>query len=63
MFHKIKYLLIIMTLFSTMATANYDKLAYDFNFNDLDGTNLSLSDYKNKVIFIDFYDLFYRKYC
>ena len=52
MFHKIKYLLIIMTLFSTVVTANYDKLAYDFNFNDLDGSNLSLSEYKNKVIIV-----------
>ena len=31
---------------------NYDKLAYDFNFNDLDGSPLNLSEYKNKVIVV-----------
>ena len=34
------------------ANANYDKLAYDFNFNDLDGSKLNLSEYRNKVIVI-----------
>ena len=32
--------------------ANYEKLAYNFKFNDLDGTPLSLASYKNKVIVI-----------
>ena len=41
-----------MTIFQTNLNANYGKLAYDFNFKDLDGTNLNLSDYKNKVIII-----------
>tara|TARA_Y100001970_G_scaffold192496_1_gene233924 strand:+ start:241 stop:798 length:558 start_codon:yes stop_codon:yes gene_type:complete len=45
-------LIIIMTIFQTNLNANYGKLAYDFNFKDLDGTNLNLSDYKNKVIII-----------
>ena len=43
---------IIMSLFSTNVTATNEKLAYDFNFNDLDGSNLSLSEYKNKVIIV-----------
>ena len=30
--------------------ADYEKLAYDFNFKDLDGNPLNLSDYKGKVI-------------
>ena len=30
--------------------ADYEKLAYDFNFKDLDGSPLNLSDYKGKVI-------------
>ena len=42
----------IMSFFTTNATSNYDKLAYDFNFNDLDGTPLKLSEYKNKVIIV-----------
>ena len=42
----------IMSFFVTNATGNYDKLAYDFNFNDLDGNILSLSEYKNKIIIV-----------
>tara|TARA_Y100001970_G_C14236421_1_gene862087 strand:- start:3060 stop:3617 length:558 start_codon:yes stop_codon:yes gene_type:complete len=45
-------LIIIMTIFQTNLNANYDKLAYDFNFKDLDGSNLNLSEYKNKVIIV-----------
>ena len=52
--NKTKYLLLIITmsLFTMSATANYDKLAYDFNFNDLDGSPLNLSEYKDKVIVV-----------
>ena len=54
MLDKIKYflLIMIMSFFSTSVTANYDKLAYDFNFNDLDGTQLNLKEYKDKVIVV-----------
>ena len=54
MFGKIKIVLLIMimSLFSTNVSGNYDKLAYDFNFNDLDGSLLNLSEYKNKVIVV-----------
>ncbi len=54
MLDKIKYFLIIliMSLFSQNISANYEKLAYDFNFNDLDGSPLNLSEYKNKVIVV-----------
>jgi len=41
-----------MSFFSTNVTANYDKLAYDFRFNDLDGSPLNLSEYKDKVIVV-----------
>ena len=41
-----------MSLFTKNVYGNYDKLAYDFNFNDLDGSQLELSDYKNKVIIV-----------
>jgi len=44
--------LIIMSLFTTSGNAKYEKLAYEFSFNDLDGSLLNLSDYKNKVIVI-----------
>ena len=54
MFNKLKnfLLIIIMSFFTTNAVGNYDKLAYDFNFNDLDGSPLKLSEYKNKVIIV-----------
>ena len=54
MLGKIKYflLIMIMSFFSTNVTANYDKLAYDFNFNDLDGSPLNLAEYKGKVIVV-----------
>ena len=41
-----------MSFFSTNVTASYDKLAYDFQFNDLDGSPLNLSEYKDKVIVV-----------
>ena len=41
-----------MSFFTTAVSGNYDKLAYDFNFNDLDGSPLNLSKYKNKVIVV-----------
>jgi len=51
---KIKYFLLafFMSLFTTNINANYSQLAYDFKFNDLDGSIINLSDYKNKVIVI-----------
>ena len=54
MFTKFKYILLIlfMSLFSTPISASYDKLAYDFNFNDLDGSILNLSEFKNKVLVV-----------
>ena len=54
MLNKFKNLItiVIMSLFSSTASANYEKLAYDFNFNDLDGSELNLADYKNKVIIV-----------
>ena len=54
MFKKNKSLLLIliMSIFSTAVSGDYDKLAYDFSFNDLDGKPLLLSKYKNKVIVI-----------
>ena len=44
--------IVVMLFFSTGANAKYEKLAYDFNFNDLDGSNINLSEYKNKVIIV-----------
>ena len=54
MFKKIKTLLIILmiTFFGTKLNADYNKLAYDFKFSDIDGSSLSLSEYKGKVIVV-----------
>ena len=42
-----------MILFSNISTkADYDKLAHDFKFNSLDGSELNLNDFKNKVIIV-----------
>ena len=47
------FLLIIMISFlSNAVSADYEKLAYDFIFKDLDGSALRLSDYKGKVIVV-----------
>jgi glutathione peroxidase len=53
MLNKIKYfLIIIMTFFTTSSLGNYDKLAYDFSFNSIDGSPLNLSQFKGKVIVV-----------
>ena len=45
-------LIIMISIFGTKVNADYDKLAYDFNFNDIDGSQLKLSEYKGKVIIV-----------
>ena len=42
----------MISFFSEKTTADYEKLAYDFKFNDLDGTILNLSEYKNKILIV-----------
>ena len=37
---------------STILNSAYKKLAYDFSFKDLDGTNLNLSEFKNNVVVV-----------
>ena len=41
-----------MSIFTTNTLADDNKLAYDFSFNDLDGSLLNLSQFKGKVIVI-----------
>jgi len=47
---RLTILIIMMSFFANNVTANYEKLAYDFQFKDLDGSTLNLSDYKGKII-------------
>ena len=47
-----KILIICLLMFGIIgnASANYSKLAYDFEFNSIDGNKIILSDFKNKVL-------------
>ena len=47
---KLIILLIMISFFGNKVVASYEKLAYDFQFKDLDGSPLSLSAYKGKII-------------
>ena len=49
---KIIVLFIMISFFGDKLNANYEKLAYDFQFKDLDGGKLNLSEYKDKVIIV-----------
>ena len=49
---KLYLLLIMISLLGNSVSANYEKLAYDFNFTDLDGSILNLSEYKGKVVVV-----------
>jgi len=49
---KLLLLIIMISFLGSSVSANYEKLAYDFKFNDLDGSALSLSEYKGKVIVV-----------
>jgi glutathione peroxidase len=49
---KVILLIIMISFLHNKVSANYEKLAYDFQFIDLDGSSLNLSDYKGKVIIV-----------
>ena len=49
---KILLILIMINFLGNAVKADYEKLAYDFKFNDLDGSSLNLSEYKGKVIVV-----------
>ena len=40
----------MISFFGNKVSANYEKLAYEFEFKDLDGSPLDLSEYKGKII-------------
>ena len=45
-------LLIFMVLFSSNASAKYDKVFYDFDIKSINGKNINLNIYKNKVVLL-----------
>ena len=42
----------MISFFGNNVKAGHDKLAYDFSFNDINGKQLKLGNFKNKVILI-----------
>jgi glutathione peroxidase len=44
--------ILMISFLGSNTKADYNKLAYDYKFNDLDGSELSLNDFKNKVIVV-----------
>ena len=42
----------MMSFLGNNVSADYEKLAYDFMFKDLDGSALNLSEYKGKIIVV-----------
>ena len=50
--YKIFIIVVMIFFFGNNINADYKKLAYDFKFKDLDGSILSLSEYKNKIMII-----------
>ena len=49
---KIIYILIIMFSFFNQGSADYSKLAHEFEFNSINGSPIILKDYKEKVIIV-----------
>ena len=49
---KVFIILLIMFGFFSKVSSAYDKLAYEFNFNGIEGNLISLKDYENKVIVV-----------
>ena len=51
MIKRLIFVVMILSFFSN-SLANYHKLAYDFNFKGLDGNQIDLKNYNNKVIVV-----------
>ena len=51
MIKRLVFVIMILSFFSN-SSANYHKLAYDFNFKGLDGNQIDLKTYNNKVIVV-----------
>ena len=49
---KATILILMILFFGTSVNAKYEKLAYDFKFKDLDGSDLSLSEFRDKIIIV-----------
>jgi len=47
---KVLLIFIIMFGFFNKVSSNYSQLAYEFEFQSIDGETIKLSEYKNKVL-------------
>ena len=45
-------LIFVISFLGNNVNAKYEKLAYDFEFKDLDGSTLSLAAFKDKIIIV-----------
>ena len=52
MMKKVIIIFFIMFSFFNKGNSAYDKLAYEFKFNGIEGDLISLKDYENKVIVV-----------
>ena len=52
MMKKIFIITIIMFSFFNKTNANYEQLAHEFNFKSIDGGEINLQNYKEKVIVV-----------
>jgi len=52
MMKKILIITILMFSFFNKANANYEQLAHEFNFKSIDGGEINLQNYKEKVIVV-----------
>ena len=44
--------LLIMSIFTNLSSANYDKVFFDHTIKSIDGDIIDLSKYKNKVVLL-----------
>ena len=49
---KLLICILLMFGFFGSAKANYSNLAYEFEFKSIDGNNIKLSDFKNKILVV-----------
>jgi len=49
---KIFIIIIMFSFFGNTGNAKYEKIAYDFEFKDLDGSKLNLSNYRGKILVV-----------
>jgi glutathione peroxidase len=49
---KLLIIIIIMFGFTSKVSANYEKLAYDFKFKGINGDEINLENYKDKIIIV-----------